>query len=502
MSGHKCTGIAESTGERCRRNVKEKGTVCRLHESYGAELGLSIDVGIDPDDHLFRSLGRRSRRDISKLKHERQLNIVYLLYLGYPIAHRALEITKDYVVGEGLTFQSADPAVQQVLVDHWNDPVNRWDLKQHVRVLELGLYGEQFYTAHVNAVNGHVRLGYIDPAEVADVIPDPDNVEIARKIRVVRHINGKRQQRTLKVIQPDDNPNSPNFGRLQGDVFVFQINKVANATRGNSDLLPAIDWIELHEQYLFRIHEAAILKTSVIWDVTVKGADEKTIERMRKKFGQIKAGMTRFHNESVTVKSVAPELQTPELAEHALVIKNHIATSVGLPIHWLSEGGNSNRATAAEMGIPTTKRLRSRQRVVRDMIAYIFDFVIDQAIIAGRLAPDVNRNFEVLAPQVWANDLVSTTSAMVQGASALTIAADNGWITPHEASSSFKLIMDQAGLGTTALSVTTESPVNPEPVIPSVTSRLDNLQIEHIRAVGDEYGRWKDQQQARNGQTA
>jgi len=329
----------------------------QLRESGGVEIPFTTDFDTGEfHDSLYRQIEERSKRDLSSRTHERQLRIAYWLYLGYPLAYRGMEITRDFVVGEGISFRAADAEVQTILNRFWNDPINRWDLKQFQRVLELGLYGEQFYPVEVNPVNGHVRMGYIDPLDVVNVRTDPENVEIIREIDV-REISRYQVEpagacddavKTLKVIGPDDDPQSDNFGRLCGEVFVFQTNKVSNATRGNSDLLPAIDWLETHEQFLFGVHEAAILKTSLVWDVMVEGADRHKLAEFEKRFGKLKKGSTRFHNEKVTISAILPDLGTSELAEHGLMLKTHIATALGLPVHWLSEGGNANRACYSE----------------------------------------------------------------------------------------------------------------------------------------------------------
>ena len=436
-------------------------------EALLESLGLpNIEAGIDPDEHLFRSISRRARRDIQPFKRERQLKIVYWLYLAYPVAKRGMDLTVDFTVGEGLSYTAKDEKVKEVLDDFWKDPINRWDLKQFTRVLELGLFGELIMPVKVNPMNGKVRMSYIDPLEVERVDTLPNNVEIPVHVVLkggnrhsIEHVSGpgaghdhdfpksaEEKARTLNVIRPDEDINSKTHDKLVGDTFFFAINKVSNATRGSSDLFCVIDWLELHEQFLMGIHEAADAKSSVVWDVTVEGADPKTLERFKREFGRITKGMTRFHNEKVKIDPKAPELGTTDLEAHASVLKRHIATGLGLPEHWLSDPGGANRATAAEMGVPTTRRLRSRQKFVVNMMEYIFDFVLDQAIIAGRLPEDVDRTFAVMAPQVWPIDTQRITTSLVTAAQALMLAEQQGWIDQKSAADTFKLIADQLGV--------------------------------------------------------
>src|SRR5450759_4015071 len=50
--------------------------------------------------------------------------VAYYLYVTNPLARRIVELTKDFVVGEGIHIRATHPAVQKILSDFWNDPAN------------------------------------------------------------------------------------------------------------------------------------------------------------------------------------------------------------------------------------------------------------------------------------------------------------------------------------------------------------------------------------------
>jgi hypothetical protein len=77
-----------------------------------------------------------------------------------------------------------------------------------------------------------------------------------------------------------------------------------------------------------------------------------------------------------------------------------VATGAILPEHYLAEGGNANRATAAEMGLPSIKRFQRRQQVFRALLT---------------------------APL----DAVEAAVARLSGA--FSVAAERGWVTQEEA---------------------------------------------------------------------
>ena len=409
--------------------------------------------GVDDDDWKYRRLTGKSDKDLPQFQRDKLLRIAYWLYLSNPMARRILELTKEYVVGEGITFQATEEEVQEVLDAHWNDPVNNWDLKQHNKILELGLYGEQIYPVFVNRVNGHVRLGYIDPLMVKQVKTDPDNIEITREI-VLKGSPGEGE-RVIPVIRLEEEPNSPNYGRMVGGesngsdangCFFFAINKVSNATRGVSDLACLADWLDIYDQILFSTAERAQLASSFVWDVELEGFNEEEIRRWLKSNATPKPGSLRAHNEKVQWNAVAPGLKSRDTAEHVRTMRNQVLAGAGFPEHWFAEGGNVNRATALEMGDPTLKKLTARQRYFKYVMEYIFRFVIDQAVIAGKLSDNMDLSFSVNMPEMSIRDMSKVAAVLNQATAALVVARDNQWVTDGTARLIFATMAGQLGV--------------------------------------------------------
>lgn len=459
-----------------------------LRESIDFHFGLTGDgTGVDNDEHLFRSINQDNRiREVSTHRRERVSQIAWWLYLAYPIAKRGAEIKRDFIVAEGFKFRAEEPEVQKVLDDFWKDPVNRWDRKLGDRVLELSIFGEQFYPVFVNDQNGRVRMGVIDPLLVQTVITNPNNSQQPDWVVIKRHHQEsfgsdsgigqilqavdsavgtadhvsrneliedlyeklEKDPHALRIVHVDENPESPTFGMRVGQVFFFPVNKASSASRGQSDFLPVIDWFEIHEQFLFGVHEAAELKTAHVWDVTVKGATADQIKELQRTLqGPVKKGVTRFHNESVEYKSISPELNTTDTREHGAMIKQHIAAGLGVPVTWLADPGKTgNKADVSDPGVPTTKNLRQRQKIVVDMVSELFDYAIDQAIIHKQLKPGTNRKFQVMAPQVWAVDSQRIANTLLTITQALMLAQQNDWLDSFEASVLWKFIADQLGV--------------------------------------------------------
>jgi hypothetical protein len=418
----------------------------RESERFVEYNGFSLPEDPDPDAHLWRPI-TKTTRDLTVTQQERQIDIAHFLYLSNPLAFRIIEITKDFVVGDGITFRAKDPRVQKVLREHWDDPDNNWDIKQHTKALELGLFGEQLYPVFVNNVNGHVKLGVIDPKNVDRIETDPENAECAVCARVKSGMYG-RGRRTYDLVRIDEDPKSPTFGYRTGEAFYFAVNRVALASRGHSDLLPLADWLDSLDAFMMTRLEKAILLNSFFWDCTLTGADDQQVRKFAEGNKRIKPGMTRFHNDKVSWQAVMPDLKASDAAEEIRVFRNHVLGGAGLPEHWFSEGGSSNRATAAEQGVPTTKRLVARQRFFKHMIRQIFEFVIDQAMLRNVLPLEADRGFQIHMPAIFVKDTQAVSAALSNAANGLMLAEQQEWISPADARKVFAFMVSQLGVET------------------------------------------------------
>lgn len=394
------------------------------------------------DDGYRRVIGGLTQvtRDLNPMTQENMLKIVYRLYMTDPLARRILEISRDFAIGDGLSFSAVDPKVYEILYDFWYDPVNDWSMKQYRRCLELGLYGEQIYPVFVNEVNGRVRMGYIDPLNISKIENNPENAEEPRWVFVTF------KEKPYRVIYTDLDPQSPTYDRLVGDVFFFAINNVTLGTRGISDLLPLADFIDAYGQYLFNLLERSRLLNAFIWDVTVEGMNQDQIDEYIAKFGTPRPGAVRAHNEKIKWDVVSPKLEAADASEGAKLFLTHILGGAGLPLHYYAMGEGTTRATALEMAEPVLKRAQSRRKTFVSMIEKIFDFVIDQAIIHGTLPENVDARYSIIIPPITKRDLVNLSSAMAQITTALSLAEDKKWIQLDSAKEVFTNLVKMLGL--------------------------------------------------------
>jgi len=380
-----------------------------------AQQALPISYLQDPTMYGFRRMtgsgqDQAALRDLPLPTHERMQELAYFLYLANPMAQWLLNIQVAYLAGEGVTVVSKDPDAQAVLEAWWTDPVNNWPLKLEKKMRELAMYGEQCWPAFTAPGTGRVRLGYLDPCLIQDVILDPDNAEqpigVVTKKQVGAYGMPERRYRVILPITEEEL--MPPAQRLRqefsdGECFYFAINSVSNGSRGISDLLPKADWLDGYEQLMFTRLERADLMNRIVADMELTGFTPEQIDEFKKRFTWPKPGGTHFHNEKVKLEYKAPKVEAADGAVDARLFKHQALA--GYPEHWYGGGGDVNRATAGEMDEPTFKLLKLRQLVWKAILTQTGQYQLRQAKKAGTLKQAAEESFAVIFPEMVKADL-------------------------------------------------------------------------------------------------
>jgi len=305
------------------------------------EAAKSLEVLEAEDLRFWRQIGVPSPFQLQPYIQSQMINLSIELYRRNLLAFRSIENTKDFVIGGGITFEADDPAVQSILEDHWNHPLNQWASRLEPRVVSLGLTGELLLTV-TETLNGDVLIGFIHPSKIDALILDPVNEEEVSAIRLLQEIeiNG-RKTKTLEVVHFDSERK-----RLGGDCFYFAINRPAPNLRGMSDLFAGIDLLYLLERFLHNRAHKATLVNAFIYDVTVRGAPQKKVDELRAELKSegTKPGRFYVHDEMVSIDVVSPKLGGEDASADFRLIKNFVLGGFGIPEHWFGEAGTAGRA--------------------------------------------------------------------------------------------------------------------------------------------------------------
>jgi len=381
-------------------------------------------------------LGRYNERDLAPMAQDRMQRLAEYLWQSNLLANRLVELPLAYLLAEGVTLTCTDEDHQKLLDGFWNDPINNWPLKLSGRVRALGLLGEQCYILHVNEGSGFVRLGYLDPRQIASVINDPDNPEQPIGVVTKKDSRGRYYKYRVALLADDSELFSRRTCEIReqdftdGECLLFQINKFPDGTRGRSDLLGQMDWLDAYDQFLFDELDRIGYLRSFVWDVKLTGADENKVTEFEKSFKAPAPNSKFVHNDSVELNAVSPTLQAADTSESARLLRNHVLGGATVPEHWFGGGGDVNRAAAGEMGEPTFKVYTMRQQFLKLMLEDIGRLVLWKATGTGE--PDwADDKWKVTAkfPELANKDITKFASAMSTVSIAVTGMIDKGLIT-------------------------------------------------------------------------
>jgi len=409
----------------------------------------------DADEDQWRRLTGDAQRDLAPMTQDRMLKLAEYMWQTNVLANRLIEVPLAYLLASGVKLRIDDDDAQAAIDAHWHDGLNAWDIKLTKRARELSMFGEQLWPIFRNDATGFVRLGYLDPALIGTVVTDPDNRE--QPIGIVIKPDKRGVKRRYRVIvNVPETAFTKETQELRktfdtGDCFYFKVNDLASASRGRSDILAQMDWLDAYDQFLFGELDRASFLRAFVWDVTVTGANKDEVEARARKISAPKPGSVRVHNEAEKWDAIAPELQAADSSAGARLFRNHCLGGSTFPEHWFGGAENVNRATGQSMSEPTEKVLALRQTYLGYMLAETARYVVRAhwSLLDEELPKD---KAKILAsvraewPEMTAKDTTKYAAALQQAVVAVLGLLDAGLITNETALRLVGTLAEQLGV--------------------------------------------------------
>ena len=389
---------------------------------FGGVIQARVQEAVAAEDIGYRQVtGAAETRDDPLWDHQRLLREVYEAYVTNPLAYAVIDVQANFVLGGGVRIDCANAAVQDVADAFWRHPDNSMDTRIYSLYTELALYGEQFVRIFTDPLTGDVRLRQLDPLLIDQIETAPEDIEQVLRYRV----KGVGQE--------------PGYWVAGSEMEHFTINRVSNALRGRSDLAPLLPWLKRYRDWLVDRARINRLKGSFIYDVTVRGATRNDLLAKMAAYAQPPApGTVVFHNEAEDWQPVQPSIGADDVAADGRALKLMIAAGAGLPEHYLAEGGHVNRATAAEMGLPTLRRFQRRQELFGRYLRRLVARAIRARQDAGMLAPDVDTSLRVVFQELQP-DVAHVAGPHAESfARSLQLARAEGWLETEDAARLFR----------------------------------------------------------------
>jgi hypothetical protein len=332
--------------------TKEVQTNLTVHETDN-----TITLGAASWDNNFRDRLNYDRQNI--------LTQVITAWRSNPIARRIIELTTEFTVGTGFTFE-APTALMPYLTAFWNHPLNNLDQQLPEWADEAWRTGDLFLLCSVDA--GGLLYVRALPSEGITVI---DTME-----------NDYRQEILYKRDAMDEEPYLAYHPGVPGDVFMlhFPLNRAVGASFGESDLAPVLYWIGLYRQWLedrARLNYFRQMFSFVLTrPFTSQAEKDKYMHDFAVKMPKKTGGVLGLDT-TETLEALNPALASGDANEDGLALKRMIATGVGIPIHYFAEPESSTRTTAEAAGTPTFKRFERRQEYLKEVVRSLLMIAVD-----------------------------------------------------------------------------------------------------------------------------
>lgn len=396
----------------------------QLEEAYESEMRMlqrqiealgELSLNAVPNQDALAIPPERRKDEIKRARKIRASN---------PIAKRSVTLVVHYTLGDGVTVKAQDPQfVGPVINEFWNDPDNKIALTSHEAMSELVdslMVDGELYLAFFIGENGEVKVRTIDPLEIDDVITHPDDARrplLYKRTFKRRTYDAKRdeyvidsQPRVLyyrdienrfNEIDPDRDPIPVPANKL-APAYIYHVKINKQGKFGSSELYASLEWARAFKTFMddrVAINKAAAAITHVR---KVAGTPEAVRQAARAVPGQygdpsrfLPNGVARttaawvVNSDAIQDQWMKTDTGALNAIEDARMLLMIFGAGVGIPMHWLGEGGDANLATAAAMNEPVIRQFQFWQQLWRGIFTVIFRVVILEAVRHGRIPGEI-----------------------------------------------------------------------------------------------------------------
>ena len=346
-----------------------------------------------------------------------------------PLARRIVELTSQYVVGNGFDIKIKDVRTREFIHAFWNHRLNRMPSRTVELCDELTRTGNLFLLISTDPSG----MSYIRaiPATDIDLITSSAN-DIEQPVSFTT-----KTDQDLNVFTYPAYNHLTDSQRSAGDftsVMVhYAVNRPAGAQWGEPDLAPLLTWLRRYAAWLEDRVRLNRYRNAFMYVVSGAFPSEaaRKARQMELAANPPSPGSILVCDESEKWSVITPKLEALDAANDGLAIKKLIASGVGIPLHFLAEPEDANRTTAEAAGGPTFRRFEQRQRYFVWMLQDLLKIIVSRRrMVDPRLDPE--QAIEVSGADISARDNVAHSIAAVNVMNAVERLKDMGLISDRE----------------------------------------------------------------------
>lgn len=329
-----------------------------------------------------------------------------------PLGKQSIRLWTDYTFGPGLEWDTEDDKAKKVLEAFWNSPDNKAVLSargQRKSSDKLLVDGDIFFALFLGS-GGEVKIRWIDPLEITQIITNPDDKEDIKYYK-------RDWADTLGVLHTEIYRDSTNLKddavgeiRKTEDALIYYLNYNTTSQRGNPLLLPALDWIRQYRRFLASRVAVMLALARFAWRSKVKGG-QAAVDAIKAKTHEqeIAAGSQLVENLGVDTTPIKTESGAAAAYRDGKMLLHQVCAAVGIPEHYFGDMATGNLATAKTAELPLMKMFQSYQAVWEDTYKDINDIVL-----AHNKVPEDKWYVDIDLPAIAPADVAQAATALVQ----------------------------------------------------------------------------------------
>lgn len=441
--------------------VSESGVVDATEAASSAQVMLKErywELELALEDRGWQRQLAQSHTEFSRYGIQQIILICRLYFIKNPLVRRGVELCADYVFGRGFQITSEDEDANTFLEDFLKSNAKQLSqsaLLQKERTLKTD--GNIFWALFTDLSTGELRVQSIDPAEIEDIVCDPDNSDvewffkrrwvqmqwnpeqgISRPVQQVCWYVALGYDTNLKDVGPDHEPVIRQAGGEPVYIYHRKVGAMEKWKFGCPEVYPMIDWVRAYKHYLedWCTLQRAFARFS--WDIETKGGSGAIANFKQALATTLANGGTWWENNPPPVAGSAwvtgpgtklNPIKTPQNnPEASRRIAMMACSAIGLPeTMLLGDATTGSLATAVSLDRPTELKFTQRQFMWAGDLKVICGWALSRSLMApkGRLREAVQARgkkpaaqdltaVKVTFPAVLEHDITARVAAIAE----------------------------------------------------------------------------------------
>ncbi len=335
-----------------------------------------------------------------------------------PLAMRSIRLMTDYTFGTGLSWNCNDDGAKKALSLFWDSPSNYNLLSpigQRKSSDKLLVDGELFLAIFLGS-GGQVTIRRIDPLEITEIISNPDDIEDVRYYKrewstpqAVPKTGYYRSLSNIKDVATPDYVGASVQSNQDAIVYHVAINDLSGQ-RGNSYLLPALQWIELYRKFLASRVAIMLALARFAWRTKRQGgAIDVANTKAQVNEKKIDAASWLIENMGSDTQPIKTDTGAPNAYTDGRMLKLQVSAAVGWPEQYFGDISIGNLATAKTVELPVMKMCQSYQSLWHGVYDRIDNLILEHADI-----PEGKRYVDRDFPDITPEDAAALSLAIQQ----------------------------------------------------------------------------------------